>query len=96
MALSKYERRVLAELEADLGDVGEPYRWRSTLRVLAVIAPLAALAAGLAFAAATAFPPAVAAALTGLIGCIAASVATAMVISKRGWHLPRWRRPANK
>jgi tetrahydromethanopterin S-methyltransferase subunit E len=66
MALSEYERRVLDEIEAELG-VGPQHRW-SVGATVALLICSALVAAGLIVLAVLALPPVPAAVLASLFG----------------------------
>jgi hypothetical protein len=83
--LTQRERKVLAELEADLGEIrAGRVRWlRSVLRTLGIIVPIAGVAASASMATLAALTPPVAVAVTGLVCTTAAVLATALVITSR-------------
>jgi hypothetical protein len=86
MPLSEHERRVLAELEAELGQLNVArHRRRSVIaRVVVIVIPLAVLAAGLVVLAVVTLPAAGAAAVAGVLGVVAGAMATTVLL--------RWRR----
>jgi hypothetical protein len=83
--LTDHERKVIAELEADLGELhtGRLADLRSVLRALAVIVPFAGCAAGASVAALATLTPAAAVAVTGVVCVVAAVLATVLVIITR-------------
>lgn len=83
--LTQRERKVLAELEASLGEIqiGRATWLRSVWRALAIVVPLAGIAAGVSVAAAATLVPPAAVVLTGLVCAVAASIATALVLRSR-------------
>jgi hypothetical protein len=80
--LTHREQKVLADLEADLGEIRAGRRtWlRSVWQALTIIVPMAGFAASASLAALTALTPSAAVAVTGLACTIAAGLATVMVI----------------
>lgn len=83
--LTDRERKVIAELEADLGKsrTGRVAVLRSVLRALAVIVPFAGCSVGASAAALAALTPTAAVTVTGLVCAAAAVAATVLVIVTR-------------
>lgn len=80
--LTQHERKVLADLEAGLGDIRVHRRpsLHSVLRVLAVVVPLAGMAIGVAVLAVATLTPPGAVAMTGAVCTVVAAAATVLLI----------------